>query len=142
MCRLLHKRDHIYDSSTKRIISGGSYTKGINMWRILHKKTQHVGEPPQKGIIIPRLPPTRNQYAGVLHQKYQDVEAPPHMESICRKAPERESIREGSSTIGINLLRILHKRESMCVGSLAKGIHIWRFLRTMNQYVAMLHKKA
>ena len=27
----------------------------------------------------------------------------------------------------------------MCVGSPAKGIHIWRFLHTMNQYAAMLY---
>ena len=55
-----HKRSQYVEAPThKESMCGGSSTKGINMWRLLHKWNQYVEAPSTNGIGVNmwRLPP-------------------------------------------------------------------------------------
>ena len=101
-------------------IGGAASAKGVNVWRILHKRNQCVWGTPRKG----------NQY----------MEAPPHKESICRNPPQRGSICVGSSAKGIKMWGDPPQNESTCGDPPQKGLNIWRLLHTKSQYPTILHK--
>ena len=89
------------------------------MCRLLRKRNQNVGDPPQKESICGDPPQKESIYGG--------------------SSTQRVNIRR-SSTKGINMCRLLHKKESVCRnppqkksicgGPSTKGINRWRLIST------------
>ena len=81
-----HKRSQYVEAPThKESMCGGSSTKGINMWRLLHKWNQYVEAPSTNGIGV-------NMWR-----------LPPQMESICGRLSSFFPVSSGYNTNAITI---------------------------------------